>query len=49
SPDVELLELAASKQLERSVDAQVDRMIADARFEDFATEFATQWLSLEKV
>jgi hypothetical protein len=49
SPDVELLDLAASKQLERSLDAQVDRMIADARFEDFATEFATQWLSLEKV
>lgn len=48
-PDEPLLEAAARQQLRADLDAQVDRMIADRRFESFAESFATQWLELHKL
>ena len=48
-PDEQLLSLAAIGRLRDSLDAEVERMIADERFEQFVREFATQWLSLDKL
>lgn len=47
-PDARLLELAAANKLHDSLDAEIDRMIGDPRFGRFATEFTSQWLSLDK-
>ncbi len=47
-PDAILLKRAANGELSKTLDSQVDRMIADPRFERFVGEFATQWLSLDK-
>jgi hypothetical protein len=48
APDERLLELAATNELHGSLDAELDRMIQDERFEQFVREFAGQWLSLDK-
>lgn len=48
APDTVLLELATSGELRKSLDQEVGRMIRDARFRQFSSEFATQWLSLDK-
>ncbi len=47
-PDDQLLQLAASGQLRHNLHEQTDRLIDDARFENFATVFASEWLSLDK-
>lgn len=49
-PDEELLTLAASNKLENPavIEAQVRRMLADGRAQDFVRNFTMQWLSLEK-
>ena len=47
-PDRTTLKLAASGALRKQLDAEVGRMIADPRFSRFASEFASQWLSLDK-
>ncbi|MCA9070467.1 MAG: DUF1592 domain-containing protein, partial [Planctomycetaceae bacterium] len=47
-PDRELLDLARQGKLRNALDSQVDRLIADTRFENFTREFASQWLALEK-
>jgi hypothetical protein len=47
-PDGALLRLAADGMLRKRLDAEVDRMIADAKFVQFVREFAAQWLSLDK-
>jgi hypothetical protein len=47
-PDEHLLRLASKGQLRPSLDSEVDRMIADPRFRQFANEFSSQWLSLDK-
>ncbi|MBM3803658.1 MAG: DUF1592 domain-containing protein [Acidimicrobiia bacterium] len=47
-PDRTTLKLAASGALPRQLDAEVERLIADPRFARFASEFAAQWLSLDK-
>lgn len=47
-PDQELLRLAASGELLAKLDSQVDRLIDDPRFSRFTSEFATQWLALDK-
>lgn len=47
-PDDRLLELAAKNSLHQSLDAEIDRLIHDARFGQFINEFASQWLSLDK-
>ncbi|MCA9041490.1 MAG: DUF1592 domain-containing protein, partial [Planctomycetaceae bacterium] len=49
APDGELLDLAAAHKLENNLDAQVNRMISDPRFEQFLDQFTAQWLSLDKL
>ncbi len=48
-PDAQTLKLAASGRLRDSLDAEVDRLIDDRRFSRFASEFVSQWLSLDKL
>lgn len=47
-PDAATLQLARRKALRGSLDAEVDRMIADPRSGQFIREFVSQWLNLEK-
>jgi hypothetical protein len=47
-PDQVLLNLAAAGQLRAQLQPQVDRLIDDARFQQFSEQFAYQWLSLDK-
>lgn len=47
-PDATTLKLAASGELSKKLVAEVDRLIADPRFSQFTSEFATQWLALDK-
>jgi mono/diheme cytochrome c family protein len=47
-PDRKTLQLAAAGTLQKSLDAEALRMIADPRFSRFIDEFASQWLSLDK-
>lgn len=48
APDEELLALANKDELEKQLPAQVDRLIADARFRRAMREFTSQWLQLDK-
>ena len=48
APDQQLLELAASGSLHATLDAEFERMIHHSRFGQFAHEFVSQWLILEK-
>ena len=48
TPDRGLLELAETGKLGGAVSAEVDRLVADSRFLQFAGEFVSQWLSLDK-
>jgi len=48
-PDARMLRLAATGTLRRQLDAETERMIADPRFLQFINEFASQWLSLDKI
>ncbi|MEQ9411424.1 MAG: DUF1592 domain-containing protein [Fuerstiella sp.] len=48
-PDDRLLSLAAKGQLRESLAAETKRLIEDPRFEQFAAEFTSQWLSLDKL
>ena len=49
-PDAALLELAAARKLDDPavIEAQVQRLLADARSKDFCNSFVTQWLSIAK-
>ncbi|MCB1020799.1 MAG: DUF1592 domain-containing protein [Acidobacteria bacterium] len=47
-PDEKTLDLAAAGKLRGQLDAEVDRMVADKRFERFTNEFTSQWLQLDK-
>ncbi len=47
-PDQTTLKLAAEGTLRDKLDAEVTRMIADPRFSQFVSQFAAQWLNLEK-
>ncbi|MBI4902481.1 MAG: DUF1592 domain-containing protein, partial [Acidobacteria bacterium] len=47
-PDPKTMQLASNGTLSRQLDSEVDRMIADPKFERFTHEFASQWLSLDK-
>ena len=49
APDDRLLQLAADNTLHASLDAEFHRMVADERFSQFVSEFAAQWLSLDKL
>jgi hypothetical protein len=50
-PDAALRDLAAAGTLseEETIAEQVDRMVADERFEDFVSAFTTQWLDLSNL
>jgi hypothetical protein len=48
-PDDELLDLAQKKQLSTNLDAQVRRMLADARSSALVQNFALQWLQLKRL
>jgi hypothetical protein len=48
-PDAELMELAARGELRRNLDAQVRRMLADARADNLAKNFTGQWLQARDV
>ena len=48
APDAKLIELAAAGKLGAAVPAEIDRLVADDRFGQFAGEFVSQWLSLDK-
>jgi len=48
-PDDELLDLAGKGQLRASLQAQLDRMIADPKSASFLRGFAEQWLALRKI
>ncbi len=48
-PDDELLRLAAEKKLTANLDAQIKRMIADARADALTENFALQWLQLGRL
>ena len=47
-PDQTTLKLADSGMLRKQLDAEVARMIEDPRFSQFAGEFTSQWLNLDK-
>lgn len=47
-PDSRLLRLAADNNLHEPLDAEIERMIQDPQFDQFAGEFISQWLSLDK-
>ncbi len=48
-PDRTTLRLAANGTLAQNLDAEVQRLIAEPRFERFVEEFTSQWLSLDKI
>lgn len=47
-PDRALLQLAATGSVRDQLDVEVGRMIQDARFSRFISEFTSQWLALDK-
>ena len=48
APDLRLSQLANKGKLHSVLNVEITRMIHDERFGQFADEFASQWLSLEK-
>lgn len=49
APDLQLLAHASHDTLAEAIDSEIDRMIDDPRFSQFMTEFASEWLSLDKL
>ncbi len=48
-PDDELFRLAGEHQLRKNLSAQVERMLADPRSEEFARNFVGQWLQARDI
>ncbi|MEY3282691.1 MAG: hypothetical protein RIR86_704 [Acidobacteriota bacterium] len=48
-PDARMVQLAAAGTLRRQLGAETERLIADPKFSNFISEFAAQWLSLDKI
>lgn len=48
TPDEELRSLAKNGKLRPALSSEVDRLIADERFAQFADQFVSQWLNLDK-
>ena len=48
-PDDELFELASQNQLTVNLEAQVKRMLADPKAAEFARDFGTQWLQIQRL
>ena len=49
APDNKLLNRAADRSLYGALDSEINRMIQDRRFDQFAHEFTSQWLTLDKL
>jgi uncharacterized protein DUF1592/uncharacterized protein DUF1588/uncharacterized protein DUF1587/uncharacterized protein DUF1585/uncharacterized protein DUF1595 len=49
TPDAELLQLASRGELRQNLDAQVKRMLGDARADNLAKNFTGQWLQARDV
>lgn len=49
TPDAQLLELAAAGRLRNELDAQIDRMLRDARMKRFVASFTGQWLGTREL
>lgn len=48
-PDEELLDLAAKNQLNKNLDAQVQRMLKDPRSQSLVKNFGLQWLQIQRL
>ncbi|MYB94728.1 DUF1592 domain-containing protein [Candidatus Poribacteria bacterium] len=48
-PDDELFELASQNQLTVNLEAQVKRLLADPKAAEFARDFGTQWLQIQRL
>lgn len=48
-PDTELFDAARAGRLRKELDRHVDRMIGDARFEEFCRSFTHQWLKFARL
>ena len=48
-PDAELFRLAGEHKLRDNLQAQVDRMLADPRSEEFIRHFVGQWLQARDI
>ena len=48
-PDEDLIRLAGANKLRENLHAQVTRMLADARFEEFIRHFVGQWLQARDI
>ena len=48
-PDDELLDLAEKNQLTASLEEQVKRMLTDPKATEFATNFGSQWLQIQRL
>lgn len=48
-PDTELFDAARAGRLRKDLDRHVDRMIGDARFEEFCRSFTHQWLKFARL
>lgn len=48
-PDTELFDAARAGRLRKELDRHVERMIGDARFEEFCRSFTYQWLKLGRL
>ncbi|NCF92051.1 MAG: DUF1592 domain-containing protein [Verrucomicrobiaceae bacterium] len=48
TPDEQLLSLASDGELQDALPSQVDRLMADDRFSQFANAFVSGWLNLDK-
>ncbi len=47
-PDEHLIQLAQAGELKQNLHAEVVRMVQNPQFREFANQFATQWLSIDK-
>lgn len=48
TPDEQLFSQASRGSLSEALDPEISRMVADERFEQFTSEFVSQWLALDK-
>lgn len=49
TPDRELLDLAAKKQISKNIPAQLERLIKGERFDRFVNDFTNAWLDLRDI
>ena len=47
APDDRLLRLASNGTIHSSLNEEIGRLVGDVRFDDFVSEFTTQWLNID--